>query len=107
LLEGLKPGGRVRLPVHPIPPVDKKKMKGFTQEGKILAMIKRPGGAYNFVPASEEGSLWTLLNVVYYLITYFAPKNKAGDPAPTTYLVDPVDVLAGCFTQAPVFSSNQ
>jgi hypothetical protein len=48
LLEGLKPGGRVRLPVHPIPPVDKKKMKGFTQEGKILAMIKRPGGAYNF-----------------------------------------------------------
>lgn len=48
LLEGLKPGGRVRLPKHPLPPVDKKKMKGYTQEGKILAMIKRPGGAYNF-----------------------------------------------------------
>lgn len=48
LQEGLKLGGRVRLPKHPLPPVDKKKMKGFTQEGKILAMIKRPGGAYNF-----------------------------------------------------------
>lgn len=48
LQEGLKPGGRVRLPKHPLPPVDKKKMKGYTQEGKILAMIKRPGGAYNF-----------------------------------------------------------
>lgn len=48
LSEGLNPGGRMRLPKHPLPPVDKKKMKGFTQEGKILAMIKRPGGAYNF-----------------------------------------------------------
>lgn len=48
LQEGLKPGGRVRLPKHPLPPVDKKKLKGLTQEGKILAMIKRPGGAYNF-----------------------------------------------------------
>ena len=46
--EGLKPGGRVRLPMHPLPPVDKKKLKGLTQEGRILAMIKRPGGAYNF-----------------------------------------------------------
>lgn len=48
LQEGLKPGGRVRLPMHPIPVPDKKKMKGYTQEGKILALIKRPGGAYNF-----------------------------------------------------------
>lgn len=48
LQEGLKPGGRVRLPKHPLPPVDKKQLKGLTQEGKILAMIKRPGGAYNF-----------------------------------------------------------
>lgn len=46
--EGLKPGGRVRLPKHPLPPVDKKQLKGLTQEGRILAMIKRPGGAYNF-----------------------------------------------------------
>lgn len=46
--EGLRPGGRVRLPKHPLPPVDKKQLKGLTQEGKILAMIKRPGGAYNF-----------------------------------------------------------
>lgn len=48
LSEGLHPGGRVRLPKHPLPPVDKTKLKGLTQEGKILAMIKRPGGAYNF-----------------------------------------------------------
>lgn len=48
LSEGLQPGGRVRLPKHPLPPVDKTKLKGLTQEGKILAMIKRPGGAYNF-----------------------------------------------------------
>lgn len=48
LQEGLKPNGRARLPKHPLPPIDKKKMKGFTQEGKILAMIMRPGGAYNF-----------------------------------------------------------
>lgn len=48
IAEGLKPGGRVRLPKHPLPPVDKKQLKGLTQEGKILALIKRPGGAYNF-----------------------------------------------------------
>lgn len=48
LQEGMKRGGRVRLPQHPLPPVDKTKLKGLTQEGKILAMIKRPGGAYNF-----------------------------------------------------------
>lgn len=48
IAEGLKPGGRVRLPKHPLPPVDKTKLKGLTQEGKILAMIKRPGGAYNY-----------------------------------------------------------
>lgn len=46
--EGAKPGGRVRLPQHPLPPREKLKGKGFTQEGKVLALIKRPGGAYNF-----------------------------------------------------------
>lgn len=45
--EGLKPGGRVRLPQHHLPP-RAPKMKGVTQEGKVLALIKRPGGAYNF-----------------------------------------------------------
>lgn len=48
LQEGMKPGGRVRLPQHPLPPIDKKKLKGLTQDGKILELIKRPGGAYNF-----------------------------------------------------------
>lgn len=47
LAEGLKPGGRVRLPQHSLPPRPEK-MKGLTQVGKILTMIKRPGGAYNF-----------------------------------------------------------
>ncbi len=46
IAEGIKPGGRARLPLHPLPP--REKMKGVTQVGKVLAMIKRPGGAYNF-----------------------------------------------------------
>lgn len=46
LLEGIKPGGRVRLPQHPLPP--REKMKGVTQEGKVLALIKRQTGAFNF-----------------------------------------------------------
>lgn len=45
--EGLKPGGRVRLPQHYLPP-RLAKMKGVTQEGKVLALIKRAEGAYNF-----------------------------------------------------------
>jgi hypothetical protein len=48
IAEGLKPSGRVRLPQHPLPPIDKSKLKGLSQEGKILALIKQPGGAYNF-----------------------------------------------------------
>lgn len=48
LREGILPGGRVRLPKHPLPPQDKTKLKGLSQHGRVLAMIKRPGGAYNF-----------------------------------------------------------
>lgn len=49
LAEGIQKGGRARLPQHPLPPREnKEKLKGLTQEGKVLAMIKRPGGAYNF-----------------------------------------------------------
>lgn len=47
IAEGLKLGGRVRLPQHPLPPRAKLE-KGVTQEGKVLALIQRPGGAYNF-----------------------------------------------------------
>lgn len=47
LQEGLRLNGRARLPQHPLPPREKP-AKGVTQEGRILAMIKRPGGAYNF-----------------------------------------------------------
>lgn len=46
IAEGLRPGGRVRLPQHHLPP--REKIKGASQEGKILAMIQRPQGAYNF-----------------------------------------------------------
>ena len=45
---GLKPYGRARIPERPIPQIDKAKFKTLTQEGKILAMIERPGGAFNF-----------------------------------------------------------
>lgn len=47
LQEGVKIGGRMRLPQHPLPPREKP-AKGVTHAGRILAMIKRPGGAYNF-----------------------------------------------------------
>lgn len=50
LAEGLNPRGRVRMahfvPPRPVPMP--KKMKGVTQEGKVLALIKRPEGAFNF-----------------------------------------------------------
>ena len=46
LQAGLSPHGRAKLPQHPLPP--REKMKGVTQHGRVLAMIKRPSGAYNF-----------------------------------------------------------
>lgn len=46
IAEGLDPRGRVRIPLHPLPP--REKMKGVTQEGKVLNLIKRSTGAYNF-----------------------------------------------------------
>lgn len=46
IAEGLKPGGRARLPMYQLPV--REKVKGVTQEGRVLAMIKRPGGAFNF-----------------------------------------------------------
>lgn len=45
---GLKPYGRARIPTRAIPQIDKSKFKTLTQEGKILALIERPGGAFNF-----------------------------------------------------------
>jgi hypothetical protein len=47
LQAGLSPHGRARLPQHPLPPRPAK-LKGVTQEGKILAAIKRSSGAYNW-----------------------------------------------------------
>jgi hypothetical protein len=47
LQAGLTPYGRARLPQHPLPPRPPK-LKGVTQHGKVLAAIRRPGGAYNF-----------------------------------------------------------
>lgn len=46
--EGLKKDGRQRLPKTPIPVIDNKKMRHLSQHSKILTLIKRPGGAYNF-----------------------------------------------------------
>lgn len=49
LLEGIKPDGRARLPIFSLPAhLGRSKIKAATQEGKVLAMIKRPGGAFNF-----------------------------------------------------------
>lgn len=46
IAEGLKPNGRARLPMYDLPV--REKIKGVSQEGKVLAMIKRPQGAFNF-----------------------------------------------------------
>lgn len=48
--EGVKPFGRSRIIDRPVPPqyADKAKFKALTQDGKILHLIKRPGGAMNF-----------------------------------------------------------
>lgn len=46
LKEGLRPNGRARIPQHHLPP--REKIKGVTQEGKVLALIKRSTGAFNF-----------------------------------------------------------
>lgn len=47
--EGIKIGGRARLPQISLPAhLGRSKVKAATQEGKVLAMIKRPGGAFNF-----------------------------------------------------------
>lgn len=47
--EGIKVDGRVRLPQVNLPShMGRSKIKAATQEGKVLALIKRPGGAYNF-----------------------------------------------------------
>lgn len=49
MLEGLKPDGRARLPQMTMPAhLGRNKIKAATQEGRVLAMIKRPGGAFNF-----------------------------------------------------------
>lgn len=49
LLEGLKPDGRARLPQFELPAhLGRTKLKNKTQHGRVLEMIKRPGGAFNF-----------------------------------------------------------
>lgn len=47
LQAGVRTNGRARLPMHPLPPRPAK-LKGVTQEGKILNAINQPGGAYNW-----------------------------------------------------------
>lgn len=50
LQAGLQPYGRSRIIDRPVPPqyTDKAKFKALTQDGKILQLIKRPGGAMNW-----------------------------------------------------------
>lgn len=47
LQAGVRTNGRARLPMHPLPPRPPK-LKGVSQEGKILNAINQPGGAYNW-----------------------------------------------------------
>lgn len=49
LLEGIKPDGRARLPQFELPAhLGRTKLKNKTQHGRVLEMIKRPGGVFNF-----------------------------------------------------------
>lgn len=49
VLEGLKPDGRARLPQFNLPAhMGRTKLKNKTQHGRVLEMIQRPGGAFNF-----------------------------------------------------------
>lgn len=49
LTEGNKPDGRARLPQFNLPAhLGRQKLKNKTQHGRVLEMIKRPGGAFNF-----------------------------------------------------------
>lgn len=49
IAEGIKPGGRARLPQFNLPAhMGRTKTKAVTQSGRILELIKRPGGAFNF-----------------------------------------------------------
>ncbi len=49
IAEGIKPGGRARLPQFELPAhLGRQKLKNKTQHGRVLEMIKRPGGAFNF-----------------------------------------------------------
>lgn len=49
LQEGMKPGGRVRLPQIELPAhLGRTKTKAKTQSGRILELVSRPGGAFNF-----------------------------------------------------------
>ncbi len=50
-------------------------------------------GVYTFVPNDETGQLWKLGNIVNYLLQYFTTRNKAGDVAPVTYVLDAQDQL--------------
>lgn len=48
IAEGTDRRGRARIPRYPIPMIDRKRFKGYSQHRRILEMIKRPSGAYNF-----------------------------------------------------------
>lgn len=47
--EGIDPNGRARLPQFELPAhLGRTKTKAVTQSGRILELISRPGGAFNF-----------------------------------------------------------
>lgn len=49
IAEGIKPDGRARLPQFALPGhLGRTKTKAKTQSGRILELISRPGGAFNF-----------------------------------------------------------
>jgi hypothetical protein len=85
LSEGIKVGGRRRLPMHPLAPREKPQ-KGLTQTGRILAAIKRPSGAYNFELsriALKYTSVISALRKDGHEIDAHRQYNKKGKPTDT------------------------
>lgn len=52
-------------------------------------------GVLVFAGPGQPGELWTLTNIIAYLLYYFTPRNNAGDPSPDIFTLSADDIIAG------------
>ena len=70
---------------------------GYDADAKIRGNrceSPNPDGIYAFVPADEDGELWTLADIVIYLTEYFTTRNKADEVSPIRFFLSPTDEAA-------------